>query len=405
MDALARKILREVLSQHTAPFREHHVIRCVSKILGQRGVPHFRDPLGNIIVGAKSEEDLVDTFSSSNSEPLRVFVAHMDHPGLIGIKWTKSRGRTPPLLHARWYGAPPPGIEAGTPVWLADLENTLSCNGSIARIFYRSKSRRIQSAHLELQGDPDLVGSVPATDIFGGLRFAVRVRQSGSLLRARALDNLLGVWAVVLLAIEQFKSAPVGDPPFLGLLTRAEEAGLVGIVGHFETGWPLRAKRSLLYLVLEAVPAISENDMGSGPIVRLGDHLTVFDGKGTTILENLFFGALQCDFKRRVVDTGVCEGTIATMYGFPTISLAVPIGNYHNQRTLSELSYRDSEHLASEAVDLRDLQALIDGCRATLRQKLPWSNPWSREISTFRRHFERMRALLNWPGFPGGSIC
>jgi hypothetical protein len=33
-----------------------------------------------------------------------------------------------------------------------------------------------------------------------------------------------------------------------------------------------------------------------------------------------------------IMDGGACEGTVATVYGVPTIALAVPLGNDRNQR-------------------------------------------------------------------------
>ena len=81
-------LLRSILSQPTAPFRERNVIRTITAEFDKAGVPYFADPIGNIVVGVDSQKSYKKLLATrSPSEPLRVFIAHMDHPGFHGLEW------------------------------------------------------------------------------------------------------------------------------------------------------------------------------------------------------------------------------------------------------------------------------------------------------------------------------
>src|SRR5262245_12452109 len=87
MPAYRDTLLKEILSQPSAPFREKHVIDTIRRALTGAKVPHFTDPVGNIVVGAASRKDYEKKIREKTKEPLRVFIAHMDHPGFIGTRW------------------------------------------------------------------------------------------------------------------------------------------------------------------------------------------------------------------------------------------------------------------------------------------------------------------------------
>lgn len=65
--------LSELLSCPTAPFRETAVIAAVTRALSRAGVPHFHDPVGNIVVGAASRAHYRRLVHARSADPLRVF--------------------------------------------------------------------------------------------------------------------------------------------------------------------------------------------------------------------------------------------------------------------------------------------------------------------------------------------
>src|SRR5262245_18710328 len=108
-------LLLELLHEPTAPFREAHVARFAIEILVKARVPFFIDAVGNILIGAASARDYRKLLGRDRNEPLRMFVAHMDHPGFHGKHWL-----SPTRLQVEWHGGAPVRGLNGAAVWLAD---------------------------------------------------------------------------------------------------------------------------------------------------------------------------------------------------------------------------------------------------------------------------------------------
>ena len=108
------ELLISLLSQPTAPFREEHVSAVAARVLAAAGVPFFDDPLGNLVVGADSPAAYRRLLRTRGTEPLRVFIAHMDHPGFHGVRWLNER-----VLTIKWHGGSPVKHLHGARVWLA----------------------------------------------------------------------------------------------------------------------------------------------------------------------------------------------------------------------------------------------------------------------------------------------
>src|SRR5215216_4578530 len=104
MDTLRHELLDKILSQPTAPFREGHVISTISQELRVNDVPHFLDPVGNIVVGVNSKAQYLKMTRTRTPEPVRVYVAHMDHPGFHGVEWKSKSARE---LLVKWHGGSP----------------------------------------------------------------------------------------------------------------------------------------------------------------------------------------------------------------------------------------------------------------------------------------------------------
>lgn len=226
-------LLLDILAQPTAPFREEHVIATVTRVLEHSRVPFFADPLGNLVVGAASQTEYLrlvrgERSEGPSAEPLWVFIAHMDHPGFHGVEWLSPR-----RLKVQWHGGAPVKHLTGASVWLADSQGVAGA-GTLARVKLTASKRSIDTAEIRLDAPLDF----PAKALYGGFRFRAPVWRSGKKLYTKAADDLVGVFAIVATALALFgKRRAAQPPPFLGLLTRAEEVGFVGAIGHFELGW------------------------------------------------------------------------------------------------------------------------------------------------------------------------
>ncbi len=378
MNRAALLRLTTLLACPTAPFREQAVAAVVSAWLTRAGVPFFRDPAGNLVVGVSTRAEYLRLVRQRHREPVRLFIAHMDHPGFHGRRW-RADGR----LEIEWHGGSPVKRLAGAAVWLA-MGDCYVAQGRLADIRLGATRHALHRAEV-IVGESNWPERPAAETLFGGFRFRAPVWRAGKRLNTKVADDLVGVFAVVQTAVKLF--AGKRRVPFIGLLTRAEEVGFVGAVNHFELGWLDAARRPVVCVSLETSRALPGARIGRGPVVRLGDRRTVFDPGGLQVLTELAQRALPGKHQRRIMDGGTCEATAATAWGLPAIGLSVPLGNYHN--------IDDSTGTpAPEYVHLDDVDGMLRLCRALMKPGLVWRDPWKQQR---RRLLKNRRRYLKKP--------
>jgi len=132
------------------------------------------------------------------------------------------------------------------------------------------------------------------------------------------------------------------------LLTRAEEIGFGGMAEA--VGGDL--DKSNIYVNIECSNAAPAGAVpGAGPIIRVGDRLSIFDPDVTAGMGFLAAG-LGPDFRfqRKLMDGGACEASMLMQAGFRTGALALPLENYHNN---------GKKGLRSERIHLDDALGLV----------------------------------------------
>jgi endoglucanase len=221
------------------------------------------------------------------------------------------------------------------------------------------------------------------------------VWRAGKKIYTKAADDLVGVFAVISTALDLHKkSRGKKTPPFLGLLTRAEEVGFVGAIGHFELDWLAGARRPVIAVSLETSRTLPGALIGKGPVVRLGDRRTVFHPGYLKVLTDVAQDTLPGKHQRRVMDGGSCEATAAITHGLPAIGLSVPLGNYHNEGFEGGPGCRAPRGPAPEFVHLDDIEGLLKLCQALMRNGLPWNKPWEIQRRLMHRRLREYRQLL-----------
>lgn len=393
-------LLKDILRQPAAPFREHHVARCVSRHLSAAGVPHFEDPAGNLVLGAASEAAYKRLLhrrvtGRERHEPVRIFIAHMDHPGFHGVKWLG-----PNRLAVKWHGGSPLKHLSGARLWLADDEGEITGAGIRATLHKPSLLKAgwaMDTAEVRFHGSHGLAmaGRYPgrrAKDLFGAFAFRAHCWTSGKRLYTRAADDLVGVFSIVATAMDLQRRRSAA--PFIGLLTRAEEVGFVGAVQHFELGWLQDARRPLLCISLEASRTLPGARIGKGPVVRLGDRRTPFHSGALQVLSSLAEKVLPGAHQRRLMDGGACEATAATAWGLPTVGITLPLGNYHNQGFEGGMDCPKGEGPAPEFVHLDDIAGELKLCRALLSAGQEWADPWQTTRRRLLRNARNYNKLL-----------
>ena len=378
--------LTQLLSRPTAPFREQQVLGYAQSLLQRAHIPHFVDPAGNLVIGCASPAAYRALLRQPDKEPVRLFIAHMDHPGFHGERWLSS-GR----LQVKWHGGSPVKHLRGSRVWLAN-DNGGVAEGRIERAKLLPSRHAIDNAEVRL--DRPLAEACPATALYGGFRFRAPIWRSGKRLYTQVADDLVGVFAVLATALVLNSGKKRTHPPFLGLLTRGEEVGFVGAIAHFELGWLERARRPIVAISLETSRTLSNARIGKGPVVRLGDRRTVFDPGCLQILTEVAEQELPGKHQRRVMDGGTCEATAAIAWGLPAIGISVPLGNYHNQGLEGGPDCAGPDGPAPEFVHLDDIDGLLVLCRGLMQPGLAWAEPWKKQRARLQKNYHHYQRHL-----------
>jgi len=387
MNNAQHRRLLSLLQLPTAPFREGAIVRYAKNYCECAGLPYFTDHVGNLVVGVADAKSYRRRVSSTTREPLRVFIAHMDHPGFHGVRWV-----SPSRLAIRWHGGSPIRHVHGARVWLADDRGDIGF-GRLAKVSLHSAGYSITTAEV-VTDDRDL-SERPATDLFGGFAFRAPVWQSGKRIYTKAADDLGGVFAVLETARALKSKREINS--FIGLLTRAEEVGFVGAIAHFDREPYKNARRPVLCISLETSRTLPGAIIGKGPVVRLGDRRGVFSADALRVFSDLALKALPKKHQRRIMDGGACEATAALAYGLPAIGISVPLGNYHNQGFEGGPDCRANLGPAPEFVHLDDLDGMLKLCRTLMQPRLRWDNAWSAQRTRLRKNLSHYRALLRRP--------
>ncbi len=385
-------LFERILEQPTAPFREEMVASVILESLDEARVPWFLDGVGNIVVGVDSEKALKTLLAKKGKEPLRVFIAHMDHPGFHGVQWRGPRGGT--KLNVKWHGGAPTEHMDGAKVWLRDFVGN-EAEGVLREPKYKKTTfgKMLESATVEFEKE-DLIHLSGANEVYGGLKFRAPLWRKGDLVYTRAADDLCGAFAITATAIELAAPLRRQAVPFLGILTRAEEVGFIGAIGHLKQGLLSRAKREILAVSLEASRTLPGAEIGKGPIVRLGDKFTVFDARGLHVLGLVAEKLLPGRHQKRIMDGGRCEASACTVFGVPAVGIAVPLGNYHNQSLQGGPDSRGPNGPAPEFVNMKDVEGVVTLCKGLVAKGLPWADPWKDARKRFSDLYARTAALL-----------
>lgn len=193
------------------------------------------------------------------------------------------------------------------------------------------------------------------------------------------------------------------------LFTRAEEIGFVGAIAATRLGTiPADAK----VIALENSRAFPESPIGGGPIVRVGDRLTIFSPRLTDdiarIAEDIAGGpatptASQKDsdlprwkWQRKLMAGGACEATVFCHAGLDATCVCLPLGNYHNMADLGAVqagSNHEPPKVGREYISIADAQGMVDLLAACYEQLA--SPPKSKTAERIEKLWDERRAILD----------
>jgi endoglucanase len=301
----ALDIMARLGAQPAVAFYEGGVASEIEAILSEIPLPFKIDEFGNIIA----------RIPGRNSEvPPLALVAHMDHPGFEAVEVQDEY-----LIGDALGGVPPSSFDPGVrlQVVLADGQRLPAETAG----HHGDESDRKVLIKLDQPQEVDL----PCTVVFDLPDFQL----DGNLIRMRAVDDLAGCGSILAVLARLAENGPDGD--VYGVFTRAEEVGLVGARLMAEAG---TLPSETLVLSAESSRALPGAEMGSGPVVRVGDAGYTFDAEAESALirarETLQARPEGFSVQRQLMSGGTCEASAFALHGYRTTGIAFPLGNYHN---------------------------------------------------------------------------
>lgn len=316
------KLCREVLSIPTAPYHEEGVRAYVKEFCAARpALGWSEDRFGNVLV----------RYRRGKPKHAFAFSAHMDHPGFEALRCTKD-GR----LTARFNGGVRPEFFAGTKV---RFFGGRTVRGVVREVNIRN-GQKIAEIDAEARVEPNTCGmwDLPV------------MRLRGDRLHTRSCDDTVGTISVLALLDELCRLRLSAD--VTGVLTRAEEVGFAGALALAEAGSvPKRYK----FIAIETSSAVNGAKIGSGPVIRVGDKRSIFDGELTGYLTAAARELAREDdgfsFQRKLMDAGTCESTVYQLHGYQSAALCISLGNYHNMGR--------GNRIRAEVVSISDLEGMV----------------------------------------------
>jgi endoglucanase len=216
------------------------------------------------------------------------------------------------------------------------------------------------------------------------------------LVHAPACDDLAALAAAVS-AFETLRGLAAGGERVEDvrlLFTRSEEIGFTGAIAACKLGTIPAGAR---VIALENSRSFPDSPIGAGPIVRVGDRMSVFDPRLTAACakraeqiaghaatprasEKTADVAKGWKWQRKLMAGGACEATVFCAYGHAATCLCLPLGNYHNMAELQAVqdgTYDKSKgppRIAREFIHRDDYLGMVD-LLVAIGRDLPAADP------------------------------
>ncbi len=336
--------LRELTQVPTAAGKEQRVIKWLERwFAAHPSLQVTRDSAGNLHAAMTNEPA---------GRPV-YFTAHLDHPAFV-----VERIVAPEILELSFRGGvlDPYFVEAGVVVYDAhDQPHPATLFGPPDAHSAPGPFKHYM-AELRHPTDTVAVGDVATWDV--GHSEIIEGN-----LHAPACDDLAGL-AAALAAFDVLIRPGVPPHPVRLLCTRAEEIGFIGAIGACREGTMDRQAR---VIALENSRSFAESPIGGGPIVRVGDRMSIFSPGLTDAIakraEDVAAANSGWKWQRKLMAGGACEASVYCTAGYEATCVCLPLGNYHNMADLDAVQAKTNiapAKVAREFISVSDYEGLVD---------------------------------------------
>ena len=357
--------LLNVTGLPTASGREFRVVRHITAwCKGHPELALTTDASGNLVVRFAK-------FALDSARPLYI-TAHLDHPGFVIEKLLPDGN-----VEVSFRGGVMAEFFENAPITLFTATDEIVPATLTGKCAHIGQFGDHYTAKFKIGASTLAVGDVGRFAMPGPM-----IDEATSTLHTPACDDLSAVAAAMAmmdaLVAEAKAGKPISDTRLL--FTRAEEIGFIGAIAACRLG---TMSKDSIVLALENSRSFADSPIGGGPIVRVGDRISIFTPWLTAACadraEKIFGGAAapraqqkagesaKRPWQRKLMAGGACEATVFCTEGYNATCLCLPLGNYHNMANLAELQAGtyDAAKLgppraAAEFVSTNDYLSLVD---------------------------------------------
>jgi putative aminopeptidase FrvX len=350
-----REWLKDLTATPTAAGHERRVIRWVKRWVDARADLQLRiDPAGNLLITQRPSRGrrrrTVRKPARDTGKPLLI-TAHLDHPAFVVRSALDDR-----TVDLEFRGGVHDPYFDNAVIEVIDQRDRPH-RGQITQLDGTTKPFKRVMVRLAKPARTIRPGDVGRWILDGHDRLP---RIEKELLLTHACDDLAAA-AAALSALDVIRRP--GNCPHVGvLLTRAEEIGFIGAIGACKHKSIPKGAR---LICLENSRSFADSPIGAGPIVRVGDKLSVFEPALTNRISDIMMqhAVAHPAFKwqRKLMPGGTCEATTFCTYGYESTCLCLALGNYHNMQDIDGvLRGRRPAKVGPEFISIDDYHGLIE---------------------------------------------
>jgi putative aminopeptidase FrvX len=361
------KVFKELLSLPAAAFAETAVLDYVRR---------FCRRLGRTSVGADRYGNLLAHYRYGRRRgPAPVFTAHTDHPAFVALTMRDQR-----TLRAAFRGGVMADYFPGAKVRFRSDGRWIKAKVIKLTKILRPAGRPARPTEVRLTvSKPIEPGAVGVWDL-------PKPILRGDRLYGPSCDDIAGV-AGMLTLLERLSRKRARAEAYC-LFTRAEEVGFIGAIAAARAGTiPKRCP----VIAIETSKELPNARIGDGPILRVGDRMSVFTPAVTAFCErvakNLLKRRKTFTYQRKLMDGGSCESTAYAAYGYPATGICLALGNHHNMDTRRG-------RIAPEYISLRDWRQMVDWFEAIALDKAGFGDEFAPVRVEFDKLLEQNLGLL-----------
>ena len=353
------KFLLEITSLPTAAGREDRVIAAIEQWVKARKdrVVLSRDRFGNLTIARHDFLEACARGVKSGVKPVMI-TAHLDHPAFV-VTAVRTRGKSVELDLEFRGGVNDPYFK-GAALEVFDPETRKSYDAKIvsldAKVDPATKPFKTVVARL---AKPAASKHIAAGSI-ARWKFAKAEVKKG-LAHTHACDDLAAL-AAALVAYDAI-SRDAACAHVALLFTRSEEIGFIGAIGAARGGTVPQGARLVCLENSRSFP--HDSPIGAGPIVRVGDRLSVFTPELTNRIGDIAAAHAKdtpgFKFQRKLMPGGACEATAFASFGIASTCVCLPLGNYHNMQDIDGVAAGKAKaKVGREFISVDDFHWLVE---------------------------------------------